>query len=113
MLTTISARISSFGDDWRADDDGGGFRLAGVAAALPPPRSAVVGVLCADPGRDIEDEDVKGLEWFVGEETLGVAMLLVLLFPLLYCPDRMAREFVPIMMIPGVARKVILQGMIR
>lgn len=32
-----------------------------------------------------------------------MALLLIDLFPLLFCPDRVAREFVPIMIIPKVA----------
>lgn len=98
VLTTISARISSRSGGAR-DGGGGGFRLA-ATTALPPLCVAWVCILLVYPWR-IDDGVFTGLEGFVCEETLGVAVLLLFLFPLLFCPDR-AREFVPIMMIQGI-----------
>lgn len=101
VLTTISARIFSRSGDAR-DDGGGGFRLL-AATVLPPLFIASVCNLVVDPGRSV-DEDARGLVGFVCEESLGVTVLLLFLFPLLFCPDR-AREFVPIMMIRGIMRE--------
>lgn len=101
VLTTISARISSRSGGAR-DGGGGSFRLA-ATTALPPLCVASVCILLVYPGR-IDDGEFRGLEGFVCEETLGVAVLLLFLFPLLFCPDR-AREFVPIMMIQGIVRE--------
>lgn len=102
VLTTISARISSRSGGAR-DDGGGGFRLA-ATTVLPPLCVAWVCVLFVDTGR-VDDGEVGGLEGSVGEETLGVAVLLLFLFPLLFCPNRVAREIVPIMLIRGIVKE--------
>lgn len=101
VLTTISARISSRSGGAR-DDGGGSFRLE-ATTALPPLCVASVCILVVDPGR-IDDGEVRGLEGFVCEKALGVAVLLLFLFPLLFCPDR-ARGFVPIMIVREIVRE--------
>lgn len=37
-----------------------------------------------------------------------MVVLLVVLCPLLFCPNRVPREFVPIMMMPGGARRAMV-----
>lgn len=109
VLTTISSRISSSSEAGRRiGGGGGGFRLPAARRLLPPRISAGsataavanVAAVCfwADPGRDVVEEandfGFAGV-WAVAR---------VCLFPLLFCPNRVARESVPIMMIPRISR---------